>query len=51
MQSHTGPSGTAPTAQFNLKRPYKTADGQLEIFREQKEKYSSTKTKIAGNND
>jgi adenine-specific DNA-methyltransferase len=26
-------------AQFNLKRPYKTATGQLEIFREPKKKY------------
>jgi methylase of polypeptide subunit release factors len=30
-------------AQFNLKRPYKTADGQLEIFREPKTKCGSTK--------
>lgn len=30
-------------AQYNLKRPYKTADGQLEIFREPKTKYGSTK--------
>jgi adenine-specific DNA-methyltransferase len=36
-------------AQFNLKRPYKNADGQLEIFREPKTKYGTTKRKTAGN--
>jgi adenine-specific DNA-methyltransferase len=36
-------------SQFNLKRPYKTADGQLEIFREPKVKYKTTKKKTAGN--
>lgn len=30
-------------AQFNLKRPYKTAHGQLKIFGEPNKKYSSTK--------
>lgn len=36
-------------AKFNLKRPYKDADGQLEIFREPKSKYGTTKRKTAGN--
>lgn len=36
-------------SQFNLKRPYKTADGQLEIFREPKVEYKTTKKKTAGN--
>jgi methylase of polypeptide subunit release factors len=31
--------------QLNLKRPYKNADGQLEIFREPKTRYGTTKTK------
>lgn len=35
--------------QFNLKRPYKNSDGQLEIFREPKTKYRTTKRKTAGN--
>jgi 16S rRNA A1518/A1519 N6-dimethyltransferase RsmA/KsgA/DIM1 with predicted DNA glycosylase/AP lyase activity len=36
--------------QFNLKRPYKTSDGQLEIFREPKAIYLKTKRrKTAGN--
>jgi len=36
-------------AQFNLKRPYKNADGQLDIFREHKTNYETTKRKTAGN--
>ncbi len=36
-------------AQFNLKRPYKNADGQLEIFREPKTKYRSKKRKKTDN--
>jgi adenine-specific DNA-methyltransferase len=36
-------------SQFNLKRPYKNADGQLEIFREPKKKYEATKRKTAAN--
>ena len=32
-------------SQFNLKRPYKDADGQLEIFREPKVKYITDKKK------
>lgn len=36
-------------SQFNLKRPYKDADGQLEIFREPKVKYITDKKKTAGN--
>lgn len=34
--------------QFNLKRPYKNADGQLEIFREPKVEYKTTRKKTAG---
>jgi adenine-specific DNA-methyltransferase len=36
-------------ANFNLKRPYKNAYGQLEIFREPKTKYGTKKRKTAGN--
>ncbi|MBP8960342.1 MAG: SAM-dependent DNA methyltransferase [Bacteroidales bacterium] len=35
--------------QFNLKRPYKNSYGQLEIFREPKLKFGTTKRKTAGN--
>ncbi|MDD3787230.1 MAG: N-6 DNA methylase [Petrimonas sp.] len=34
--------------QFSLKRPYKNADGQLEIFREPKKKYTSPKKGTKG---
>ncbi|MBM3436540.1 MAG: SAM-dependent methyltransferase, partial [Bacteroidetes bacterium] len=36
-------------AQFNLKRLYKNAYGQLEIFREPKTKFGTTKGKTSGN--
>lgn len=36
--------------QFKLKRPYKNAGGQLEIFRESKIQYGTTKRKTANNN-
>jgi len=36
-------------SQFNLKRPYKNADGQLEIFREPEAEYKTTKKKKACN--
>ncbi|HDP67020.1 MAG TPA: SAM-dependent methyltransferase [Candidatus Marinimicrobia bacterium] len=35
--------------QFNLKRPYKNAIGQLEIFREPTNKYKKSKRKTTGN--
>ncbi len=36
-------------SQFNLKRPYRNADGQLEIFREPGAEYKKAKKKTAGN--
>ena len=36
-------------SKFNLKRPYKNSDGQLEIFREPEQEYKTAKGKKAGN--